>query len=897
MSGTGPVGPGGERRRVDPLTGLPLDPAAGDERPTTALPRPGTEPTSWIPRPPSGPPQPPGPAQPLPSSGPVPSPAPGPRPRGPAGPPAYRGEAERQAEPAGYEPWEQDRPYRQPPGSQQRSARAEEPYRQDPYRGAEPGPTRRRSGPDRDSAGRTRPDYRRPEYAGGDYPGYPDSDYPHADPRDSRYPDPGYPGADYRGPAPADDQGAGYRDPGYRQSGRQRPSYGAGPHPEPAYGYEDDYGTGRGRPRPYQPYQQGPGRRPPEPDYDDRPGYGYPPPRPESDYYDRPIGGRGTDYRGREGGGRRGEAYADEEYPALEAPRLRPPDAPLTPRRSYPSAEYPDLTKQRQPDPRRSHLPPYQGPVTDPDVEPGEAPPDAKAGRPTDPTAAVGGRSPRKLTVTRVAALRSRELTSRGVKLFYKATTADGADVSGLAHLTYAVMGNYAVDAALMVALANTIFFADTGSTGKVLLYLLITVAPFAVVAPLIGPMLDKMQRGRRLALALSSFGRALLTLIMVFNMTPFNGWVIYPCALGNLVLSKAFSVLKAALTPRVLPEQITLVKTNSRLTVFGLLAGGVAGAIAAGLLKLFDAPGALIFTTACGIFGGVLCLRIPSWVESTEGEVPVKHVTGQYGRRGFPVPVRITLWTNSMIRVETGFLALFMAFVVKNQFPNPPHSAFTQLLLLGIIGGAAGLGGFVGNALGARLNLANPEMIALICLVSTVVACLLAIVLPGMTTAALVGLVGSTSSSLAKVCLDSTIQHGLPEVSRASAFGKTESVLQLAWVFGGVVGLLIGGVWFGHRPGVYSIGFGAVGVLLALGLAQVLLERAGKSLLPQLTPGRSRRQQKPLGATAPAAAFPPRPGVNPDPSTATALPPTRRAPIRADGKTPKKPRKAGTDR
>ena len=138
--------------------------------------------------------------------------------------------------------------------------------------------------------------------------------------------------------------------------------------------------------------------------------------------------------------------------------------------------------------PRGGHLPPYSEPASAADGQTGP--------------------EPRKLTVTRVAALRSRELTNKGVQMFHRAATADGADRSGLTHLTYAVMANYAVDAALAVALANTLFFAaaTAESTGKVLLYLLITVAPFAVIAPFIGPMLDRMQHGRRLALAVVQF-------------------------------------------------------------------------------------------------------------------------------------------------------------------------------------------------------------------------------------------------------------------------------------------------------------------------------------------------------------------------------------------------------
>ncbi len=531
-----------------------------------------------------------------------------------------------------------------------------------------------------------------------------------------------------------------------------------------------------------------------------------------------------------------------------------------------PSAPTPPAEPTRyQPPPRGSHLPPYQEPFAAPPGPsrpgtsgPGAAEPGGGAGsRPEQPgttmppggpaaertagpghasettakTPGVGRTGPKKLTVTRVAAFRSRELTTRGMQIFHRAATADGADRSGLTSLTYAVMGNYAVDAALAVALANTLFFAaaKAESTGKVLLYLLITVAPFAVIAPLIGPALDKLQHGRRIALAASSFARAVLAIVMAVN---FDSWVLYPCALGMLVLSKSFGVLKAAVTPRVLPPDITLVKTNSRLTVFGLIAGGVAGALAAGLSWAFGSTGALIFTALLSVIGGWLCLRIPAWVESTEGEVPVDGVRART-RRAFPLSVTTTLWSNGSIRVETGFLALFIAFVIKSEYADA--SAFTQLLLLGVVGVAAGVGGFLGNAIGARLPLTKPDLVSIGSLAAVVLSTLIAALIPGLTTASIVGLVGSTASSLAKVCLDSVIQHELPEASRASAFGVSETALQLSWVFGGVVGLLIGGVWtFGHDS-VYTIGFAVVTVLLAVGLAQSWLVRRGRSLFPWL--------------------------------------------------------------
>ena len=164
--------------------------------------------------------------------------------------------------------------------------------------------------------------------------------------------------------------------------------------------------------------------------------------------------------------------------------------------------------------------------------------------------------------------------------LFHRAATADGADKSGLTALTYPVMANFAVDSAMAVALANTLFFAAASgeSKSKVALYLLITIAPFAVIAPLIGPALDRLQHGRRLALAMSFALRSALVVVLIANYDgatgSFPSWVLYPCALGMMVLSKSFSVLRSAVTPRVLPPTIDLVRVNSRLTVFGLLGG-----------------------------------------------------------------------------------------------------------------------------------------------------------------------------------------------------------------------------------------------------------------------------------------------------------------------------------
>ncbi|SDE80243.1 MFS transporter [Pseudonocardia oroxyli] len=492
-------------------------------------------------------------------------------------------------------------------------------------------------------------------------------------------------------------------------------------------------------------------------------------------------------------------------------------DDPYEPtvRRRYPWHDDPDYDPhQYRRDPNAAPpdpAPPPPGPAPEPEPEPrpDQAPPGM----------------PKKLTVTRVAGMRTRQLTGRAVNTFKRAAHADGADRSGLTSLTYASMMDYAVDAAVAVALANTLFFAAATAESKtnVALYLLITVAPFAVVAPVIGPLLDRLQRGRRAALAAAFVGRAALCVVMALN---YENWILYPAALGAMVLSKSFTVLKAAITPRVLPEGITLATTNSRLTTFGLIAGGVFGGIASGVAYFWGSPGALYFTAALGLAGAVLSARIPKWVEVTSGEVPARlRSTRKAKRARVGRSVLVALWGNAGARLLTGFLTLFVAFVVKQQAEG---DATRQLFLIGIIGAAAGAGSFLGNGVGSRLRFERPEIMIVCCVAAACAVSVVAAVFPGIATAAIVGLVGATASALAKVCLDGVIQRDLPEESRASAFGRSETVLQLAWVFGGALGVLL-------PHSTFWIGFCVIASVVGVVGVQTWLVTRGRSLVPGL--------------------------------------------------------------
>ena len=155
-------------------------------------------------------------------------------------------------------------------------------------------------------------------------------------------------------------------------------------------------------------------------------------------------------------------------------------------------------------------------------------------------------------------------------------------------------------------------------------------------------------------------------------------------------------------------------------------------------------------------------------------------------------------LWGNCTIKVMVGFLFLYPAFVAKSH----DASGWEQLRILGLIGAAAAIGNFAGNFTSARMKLGHPAQMVVRCAIAVTASALATAVTGNLLVAAIGTLITSGASAIAKASLDASLQDDLPERSRASAFGRSESVLQLAWVAGGAIGVLIyTELWVGlHR-------------------------------------------------------------------------------------------------
>jgi hypothetical protein len=87
-----------------------------------------------------------------------------------------------------------------------------------------------------------------------------------------------------------------------------------------------------------------------------------------------------------------------------------------------------------------------------------------------------------------------------------------------------------------------------------------------------------------------------------------------------------------------------------------------------------------------------------------------------------------------------------------------------------------------------------------------------------GLWMAAVVAGVSAVTNALGKVALDAIIQRDVPDSQRASAFARSETVLQLAWVVGGALGIAL--------PPIGWLGFTVAAGLLVLAVGLVLWGR-----------------------------------------------------------------------
>ena len=442
------------------------------------------------------------------------------------------------------------------------------------------------------------------------------------------------------------------------------------------------------------------------------------------------------------------------------------------------------------------------------------------------------------------AVRRASEATSRAAGYTYRqarrASHAEGAGETGLSRLIEMHAVSVAGDATVAISLAGTLFFQvpTNEARGQVALFLLLTMLPFVIVAPFIGPFLDRYTQGRRWAIGSTTALRAFLCWVLAGAVTDESA-VMFPAALGCLVAAKAYGITKAAAVPRLLPRGQTLVKANGRISLAGVLGVAVAAPIAV-LAARAGAEWSLRIAFALFVFATVLAILLPRQVDnvpaSADGEAQTEDLAerawltteegvgresaarddARAGRpsprravrrwiRPVPGPVVVGLRSNSGLRLLSGFLTLYLAFLLR-EVPVPGWPYAPELLVAVVIG-AAGVGNSLGIALGTVLRRVRPEVGVVVTLAADIAVALATAIWFVMPLVVLLGLTAGVCQGFAKLSLDALIQRDVPERVRASTFARSETLLQLSWVVGGFVGI--------SMPLIPHVGLGVATILL----------------------------------------------------------------------------------
>lgn len=353
-------------------------------------------------------------------------------------------------------------------------------------------------------------------------------------------------------------------------------------------------------------------------------------------------------------------------------------------------------------------------------------------------------------------------------------------------------------DLFVTIALADSLFFSirADAARSKVLLYLLLTMAPFAIVAPVVGPLLDRSRGGRRMLIALSGALRAVLCVFMAGHI---DDILLYPSAFATLVLSKGYSVAKSAVVPAVVDDESELVQANSRLAIIGVVGGVVGAAPATAVLKVFGGEWVLRLGAVVFVAAAILALRIPSARVVARAET-------EADRRTLHAPSILTAGTAmGFIRGVVGFMTFFAAFVLKRQ--HEPAWVFGMVIAASALGN--GIGVLVAPPLRRRLR---EEWILVGAMLLPAVLVVFGARAYGAPALVLAAAAIAAGSSCGRLAFDSLVQRDAAEAARGRAFARFETRFQLVWVAGGVLAVLYPGA---GRSGLFLVAV----VLLFAGL------------------------------------------------------------------------------
>jgi len=364
-------------------------------------------------------------------------------------------------------------------------------------------------------------------------------------------------------------------------------------------------------------------------------------------------------------------------------------------------------------------------------------------------------------------------------------------------------------DTLVTVSLAGSLFFSvsPTEAKGKVLLYLLLTIAPFAVVSPVLGPLIDRSANGRRILVAISAGVRALLCWLMAEHL---NSLWLFPLAFLLLVSSKLYVVTRGALVPEMArtdqfrehaehvgdagwPNELAgeekgFAGFNAQLTLLGTLVGLVAGSIGAGILKGIGAPSVLYVAAFVYVGATVASARLqrPNKVvrDQVAGLTQSERDLNALNPLG-DIEVAWGLGAAAIMRFAAGFATFLLAFGLRRESAGLGWYAVALTLSAG--------GSLLGLAFVTRVrNKLKESTLLTIALFITGAGSALASLRPILAVQVLLaGWIG-LSGAIAQPSFDAITQRNVAPGAQGRTFARFAVRQQLLWVVGALLPVAI---------------------------------------------------------------------------------------------------------
>ena len=398
-------------------------------------------------------------------------------------------------------------------------------------------------------------------------------------------------------------------------------------------------------------------------------------------------------------------------------------------------------------------------------------------------------------------------------------------------------------DTLVTVSLAGSLFFSISPDAAKnrVILYLLLTMAPFAVVAPLLGPVIDRSRGARRATVVVSAACRAVVCLIMAGGL---KSLLLFPEAFTMLVLSKVYLVTKGSLVPLLLANRADgaagrrpppppastapaadgfpstvdlaaaptgppsensetavdhnrLATANAQLGLLASLTAFAASLPAIAVLKLFGGPWVLRLDMLVFVVGAVLAVRLPirNVARAVQGSAPpkraaVKSQTTSWEPEG-PLAalgpaatthpeVTLALSAMSILKGIAGFLTFMLAFDLRREHATVWYGPVLALSIAGAVVGVL--------VVPRARRIFSEQQVLVLAIWLVAVSAAVTAVIGGVPIQAVLAFVIGLAGGAGKPAFDALVQRYVPTAAQGRAFARFETRFQLIWVLGALL-------------------------------------------------------------------------------------------------------------